>query len=405
MPATMTTAVASGWRGLSTTVWVLILARTVNRLGAFTLPFLAVTLVQNFDATVSQSGYLLAAFGLATIPSRLFGGRLSDRIGGKATIVIGLTGTAIAQLGVAGAQTPVQATIAVVALGLMFELYEPPSQSIIADVTPADQRPVAYGLLAAAMAAAGMGAGLLAALLARVDLRWLFVADAATCLVCAVVVLALLPRAQQTRTRGMGKVDAWADRRLLSMLALGTVFAIIYLQITIALPLTLTERGHSTSLVGVLLTISATTMVLGQPLLARPRMRMLDDFRAMTLGYTILAAGLLLNGLATSALGFIAATVIWSVGDLVLLGRAYTIVAGIAPETARGRYMAIYGISWGLAGIAAPLLGTQLLDNAGPRLTWTTVAALALALAAAQPAMRARFCTHAATDQDEKSCC
>ncbi len=402
MPAIMTTAAARGWRGLSTTVWVLVLARTVNRLGAFTLPFLAVTLVQNFDASVSQSGYLLAAFGLATIPSRLFGGRLSDVIGGKATIVIGLTGTAIAQLGIAGAQTLAQATIAVVALGLMFELYEPPSQSIIADVTPADQRPVAYGLLAAAMAAAGMGAGLLAALLARVDLRWLFVADAATCLVCAVVVVALLPRAQETRTRGMVKVDAWADRRLLSMLALGTVFAVIYLQITIALPLTLTERGHSTSLVGVLLTISATTMVLGQPLLARPRMRMLDDFRAMTLGYTILGAGLLLNGLATSALGFIAATVIWSVGDLILLGRAYTIVAGIAPETARGRYMAVYGISWGLAGIAAPLLGTQLLDNAGPRLTWTTVAALALALAAAQPAMRAQFRAHAATDQDEQ---
>lgn len=403
MPATMPTAAVSGWRGLSRTVHVLVLARAANRLGAFTLPFLAVTLVQDFGASVSQSGYLLAAFGLATIPSRLFGGRLTDRIGGKATIVIGLTGTATAQLSVAGAQTLVQAAVAVAALGLMFEVYEPPSQSIIADVTSADQRPAAYGLLTAAMAAAGMAAGLLAALLARADLRWMFVVDAATCLVCAVVVAALLPRTQETATRGPVRVNAWADGRLLSALALGTVFAVIYLQITIALPLTVTERGHSPSLVGVLLTVSATTLVLGQPLLARSRMRMLDDFRAMTLGYTILAAGLLSTGLATSTEGFIAATVIWSLGDLILLGRAYTIVVGIAPDGARGRYMAVYGTSWGLAGIAAPLLSTQLLTHAGPVLTWATVAALALALAAAQPAMSIRFRAHTTTDQDQRS--
>nr|WP_238341512.1 MFS transporter [Actinopolymorpha rutila] len=376
---------------MSTTVWILVLARAVNRLGAFTMPFLALTLVQDFDASVSESGYLLAAFGLATIPSRLFGGHLADSIGGKGTILIGLTGTATAQLCIAGSQTLSQATVAVVALGLMFEVYEPPSQSIIADVTSADQRPMAYGLFAAAMAAAGMGAGLLAALLASVDLRWLFVADSATCLVCAGVVAALLPRLRRERTRHAMKVKAWADRRLLSMLALGTVFAVIYLQVTIALPLTLTERGYSTSLVGVLFTLSATTMVLGRPLLARPRMRSLDDFHAMAVGYTILAGGLLLNGFATSMLGFGIATVIWSIGDLMLLGRVYTIVASIAPETGRGQYLAVYGISWGLAAVAAPLLGTQLLEHGGPRLAWTTLAALSLGLASAQPALRTRF--------------
>ncbi len=200
MRAIPATDAPPGWRGLSPTVWILVLARSVNRLGAFSLPFLTVTLVQDFDASVTQSGYLLAAFGLATIPSRLFGGRLADRVSGKRTILIGLSATAVAQLLLAGSQTLTQATVAVVLLGLMFEIYEPPSQSIIADVTTATQRPVAYGLLAAAMAAAGMGAGLLAALLARLDLRWLFVADAATCLICAGVVAALLPptRSQDT---------------------------------------------------------------------------------------------------------------------------------------------------------------------------------------------------------------
>jgi len=395
MPTSTTSEATRGMRGLSRTVWILVAARAVNELGAFTLPFLAFTLVQELDATVSQAGYLLAVFGLATIPSRLFGGRLADRIGGKGTIMIGLVGTAVAQLCVAGSQSLAQVTIAVVLLGLMFEVYEPPSQSMIADVTPPGQRPVAYGLLAAAMAAAGMGTGLLAALLASVNLRWLFVADAATCALCAVVVAVLLPTTTHrplTDDAGPAPLRAWADRRLLAMLAVGTVFAVVYLQITIALPLTLAGRGYGASTLGLLLTLAAATMVLGQLLLARTRlMGSLDDFTAMTIGFVLLAGGLLAYGFAINMPGFLAATIIWSIGDLILLGRAYTIVAAIAPEAARGRYLAIYGTGWGLGGIAAPLAGTQLLAHGGPRLTWSCIAALCLILAAAQPAMRIRF--------------
>jgi predicted MFS family arabinose efflux permease len=71
----------TAWRALPRTVWLLVLARTVNRLGAFTLPFLSVILVTSWGASVVDAGYLLAAFGVATIPSRLIGGWLADRWG------------------------------------------------------------------------------------------------------------------------------------------------------------------------------------------------------------------------------------------------------------------------------------------------------------------------------------
>ena len=63
----------------------------------------------------------------------------------------------------------------------------------------------------------------------------------------------------------------------LLLLALGTGLAVVYLQITITLPLTVTARGLPVSLVGLLLTVSAATVVLAQPLLAHPRWRRLDD--------------------------------------------------------------------------------------------------------------------------------
>lgn len=392
---TTETASPHRYRDLPAMVWALVLARAANRLGAFTLPFLAVTLVQEFGATVAQAGYLFAAFGLATIPSRLLGGRLADHLGAKGTIIGGLGATAAAQLLIAGAPSLPVAAAAVILLGLAFEIYEPPSQALIADGTPPAQHPQAYGLLAAAMAAAGMGAGLLAALVAGWDLRLLFVIDAATCLVCAVTVAILIPRRDPSRrptADESASVRPWSDTGLLALLATGTVFAVIYLQLTIALPLTLTARGLPPAALGILLTTSAATIIGAQPVLNRVRvLARADHYAAMAAGYVLLAVGLFLYARAETLLAFVVSTVLWSAGDAVLLGRAYALVAAVAPPRGRGRYLAVYGISWGLAAVVAPLVGTQLLSRWGPGVTWTTLAGASLALALAQPALRSHL--------------
>ncbi len=159
----------------------------------------------------------------------------------------------------------------------------------------------------------------------------------------------------------------------------------VYLQITITLPLTVTARGLSPSVVGLLLTVSAATIVLAQPVLALPWLRRLDDTAALALGHLVLAAGLVLTGLATDLASYVVATVVWSLGDLVLLGRVYTLVSAIAPETGRGAYLAAFGTSWGIAAVVAPVLGTQLLAATGPTVTWAVLAGVCVALADGVP--------------------
>jgi MFS family permease len=103
----------------------------------------------------------------------------------------------------------------------------------------------------------------------------------------------------------------------------------------------------------------------------------------MAIGFVVLAAGLALTGVATGLAAYVVATVVWSVGDVLLMGRAYALVAAIAPEHARGSYLAAYGTSWGFAAIIAPLVGTQLLGRFGPEATWLALAGGCLALGAA----------------------
>jgi MFS family permease len=360
-------------------VWALVIARTVNRLGAFTLTFLTVLLTRRLGASVAEAGLLLTVFGLATIPSRLAGGQLADRIGRRTTIVVGLVGCAAGQLALAAAGSLAQAFAAVVLLGLVFEVYEAPSQAMVADLVEPADRPAAYGLLAAAMAMAGLVAGLLATVLSGIDLRLLFVVDAVTCLVAAVIVRVMLPSG---RVGSHADRSAWWDRRLLAMVACGTCFAVVYLQVLFTLPLTIDARLHDPRIVGLVLAVSALTVVLAQPLL-----RAAGLVTALVGGYLLLGVGLGAYAVADTVPAFLVATVVWSVGDVLLLGRMPALVADLAPPDRRGRYLAVYGSSWGIAGVVAPLLGTQVLAHGGPATLWLGAAVVCVVLAAVQPAL------------------
>ncbi|CAM5246445.1 MFS transporter [Streptomyces spiroverticillatus] len=369
------------------TVWLLVTARAINRLGAFSLPFLTVLISTEFGASTATAGALSAAFGLATIPSRLAGGRLSARIGRRHTIVLGLTGCGLAQLGIAAAGSLFAVAVFAVLLGLAFELYEPPSQALIADAVAPAERVRAYSLLNAALAIGGTGAGLIAAGLGRWDLRWLFVADALTCLACALVLHFALPadrRSPTSPTTQATSVHPWRDPALWAMFLPGTAFALVAMQVIMALPLTLERRGFQPADAGLMFTTSALTIVAAQPALRLRRLAALDNSRALALGYVVMACGLAWYAVARDLPSFVLATVLWGLGDALVMGRVFGVVAGIAPAYGTDRYLAAYGISWGIATVAAPVVATQLLVHAGVTLAWAAPAVLCAALATVQ---------------------
>lgn len=360
----------------------LLAARAVNRLGAFAMGFLAVTLVAEYDVSVSVSGWVVAAFGLASIPSRLIGGRLADALGRRRTIVVGLVGSAAALLVIASANGLGQTLLGAVLLGLAFELYEPPSQALVAELVPAERLAQAFGLLGAALSVAGVGAGLLAVLVGGIDLRLLFVADAASCLVAAVIVVCCVHEpAGSTPMPGVApRSSPWRDRRLLVMLATGTGLALGFIAFTTALPLTLAVRGFDPAATGWLLALSALVVVLGQRGLRFARRA---PFGVMATGHVLLAVGFAALAYAAEPLSLAAATVVISLGEVCLLGPPFAIVAGLASEGSRAGYLAAYGTCWGIAQTVAPPTATHLLEIGVPVL-WLAAAGLCLLLAAAQ---------------------
>ncbi len=395
----MTIIVARRHSEVPRQVRVLATARAVNQLGAFSLAFLTVMMCRVLGATMATAGAVSALFGLATIPSRLLGGRLADRLGQRRTILVGLTGCAAAQLGIAVAPGVAVAAVCAVLLGLAFELYEPPSQAMIADATEPGQRTHAYALLTTALAAGNLGAGLIADAVGHSGLRWLFVVDGASSLACALIVRLRLPSGgrrpaseHQTRRPDDGlavrlAVSPWRDPALLAMTTAGTVFALVYMLILVALPLSLSARGLDPASAGLMMATATLTLVVIRPVLRVQLLARLSARAACGTGFALMAAGLAGYATAHSLAALLAPTAIWSVGNLLLSGHAFTIVTALAPPGATARYLAFYGLSWGIATVAAPVLATRVIGSLGPAALWSGCAVLCAMMSCCQPAL------------------
>jgi hypothetical protein len=139
------------------------------------------------------------------------------------------------------------------------------------------------------------------------------------------------------------------------------------------------------------MTVSTLAVVVARPVMqARPLVR-LPAGAAFACGYLLMASGLAGYAVAHALPAMIAPTIAWSLGNLLLMGRAFAVVTALAPPGATVRYLTVYGLSWGFATVAAPLVGTWLIGAFGPGTLWAAMSAVCLAMALAQPALLRRL--------------
>jgi hypothetical protein len=134
---------------------------------------------------------------------------------------------------------------------------------------------------------------------------------------------------------------------------------------------------------------SAVTVIVGRRLRIS---RHPDAFGRMRTGYSVLALGLALaasvGAVGLTGAAYVLPVIVWSLGDVVLLGEPFAVVAALADPAGRGRYLAAYGVSWGVATTLAPMLATGLVATGGPALLWACCSLGATALALGQSRVR-----------------
>jgi dipeptide/tripeptide permease len=113
--------------------------------------------------------------------------------------------------------------------------------------------------------------------------------------------------------------------------------------------------------------------------------------RVMAAGSVLLGAGFGATALVTSAPALAATVVVWTLGEIVTAPISAAYVADISPPHMRGRYAGAWGMTYGVALIVGPALGTAVYA-ASSNLLWAGCVGLGLLSAALvlSPAARPR---------------
>lgn len=362
----------------SSVLHTVVAVRVVNRLGGFGMSFLGLRLARDLGMSLGTVGLVLAVFGACTIPSRILGGVLATRLGARWTIICGLLACSAALLAIGLGRTVPLVVGAVLLLGLSYELIEPATQAVIADTIDHARQASAFALLWSTLSVAGVISGVLAALLGRWGVSAIFVCDAVSSLLAAGAAFVLLPQVRAVR-----HPSPWRSAltpRLLAWTGVGTVHATLVMVIVFMLPLAVDRAGHSTSTTGWVLAVAAAAAIVAQRLLVRMELRMPSATLLVT-GHLLLAAGLALWATGHVA-GLLAGAVLEGASGAFLLGTYQATAARMGGPGLGAAVMTVFGLSWGVATVVAPLAGTPLLA-AGPTTLWATCAAASLVLAGA----------------------
>jgi MFS family permease len=353
--------------------WTLWAGLLVNRSATFVVGFLGLFLVRDRGMSPASAGQVVALYGLGAALSGPLGGALADRLGRRATMLLGLCSSAAAVTGLAFARTPPLLAALTFAASLLGDTYRPAAHAAVADLVAPEERRRAYGLVYWAVNL-GMAIGLFAAgIVAERSLRALFLADAGTSLLCAGLVAALVP---ETRPPGAGHEPAFAgmvrvlrDGTYVTLLVLTLGNLTVFCQWQLGLPLDLAAHGIGPSVFAWLMALNCGGVVVLQPLLG-PRLRRLDAGPLLAVSALLMGLGFGLNLLGGHLATYVGGALLWTLAEVIGFPTTSALVADLAPPELRGRYQGAYSMTWGGALMLSPLVAGATLQRFGAPALW-----------------------------------
>jgi MFS family permease len=365
--------------------WFLFWGVFINRISASIIwPFLTVYMYQKLGvplATVTQIMLLPAICGIfsTTIVSSAM-----DKVGRKWAMIIGLIGSACVFMGMAFANSLPIWIILIALHGTFIPIFNIGVNAMVADLIVPTKRSSAYALIRT-VANAGIAIGpIVGGMLATISFELAFITTSFAYLGMIILSFFFLPEtrpASEKPKRGLGLGDyryVFRDKRFLAFLGIYFLMEMAYSHIFTLLPVYVSVNfSLPANQFSLIVTINAVMVVLFQFLVTKYTERF-GDFTVMVAGSLLYAIGLLSVAFGSVLWHFMVSMAILTLGELVISPTSTTMVANIAPENMRARYLGLLSLGYSIGAGFGPVIGGFLNDTVAPVAMWYGAASMAI---------------------------
>ena len=368
---------------------VLTLATFIDMLGGFLLfPFFALYITERFNVGMTEVGLLFSINSAGNIIGGLIGGALADKYGRRTLILFGLIVSGIGNILMGLVDNLGLFFILAACLGLIGSFGGPARQAMVSDLLPREKQAEGFGILRISFNLSATIGPVLGGFLATQSYMLLFIVDAISSLVTAVIVFLVIPETKPQKKDGaqdetiiktvIGYKDVLKDWLYITFLSVSAIMVIVYMQMNSTLSVFLRDvHGFPISGFGLLLSMNAFMVVIFQFWITK-KISKLNPMKMMTFGVLFYMVGFGMYGFVSEIYLFFVAMALITIGEMIVTPIGTTIASFFAPEDKRGRYMAMYGFSWAIPNLFGVLLAGLVWDLIGPFWVWYFAGILSL---------------------------
>jgi len=221
--------------------WVIVGSNFIDHVGgALIFPFFALYITSKFQVGMTEVGLLFALFSVTDMIGNMIGGALTDFLGRKTMIIMGLIVSALTSLGMGFVNQLEWFYVMGAVSGLFATAAGPAHEAMLIDILPEKKRSEGFGVMRVAMNLSVAIGPAIGGFLASRSFLILFIADTVTSLITALIVYLVveesMPEEKESKVKKgfkdtfIGYGDVLKDRKFMMFVVISTIATLVYSQ-------------------------------------------------------------------------------------------------------------------------------------------------------------------------------
>ena len=384
----------NSFKGLSKESWMLALVMLINRAGSMVLPFLGVYMTDHLKFSIENTGVVLSFFGIGSVIGSWLGGFITDRIGEYRVQYLSLLLSVPLFCMIPLFKTEIGVATIILLQSIVSDSFRPANSVAITKYAKPENITRAFSLNRMAVNLGFSIGPALGGILSAISYEFLFFSNAFTALIAGILyivffrkrnILAKLKARKVQEAIEIKKENSpYRDGKFLIYCFFCMLFSICFFQLFSTLTIFYKDTAHlSQQSIGYILGYSGFLVVLLEMGLVQVAEKYLSLAVTMLLGTFICGFAYAMLGFDYSIVTLVVSMSLLCVGEIWALPFMSTITALRSGKNNKGAYMGLNGISFSIAFIVTPTLGTFIAERFGFTILWIGTGVLATIIAIA----------------------